>query len=472
MQRWSSAPVRSLSRRALAVTLSVGLLAALVPEARAQDDESRPPIEIVYGDAETGCIESGERVLCDGFYWGSADAVFGDLGTGADGVELRLRADFGSTFWLEVADGATTGSWDIDGQWTMDFGGAVEGRAEVALVGTGTAQGSNRAFSVSGTQSNEGTARILGVPQPISNSGPLDPVTVTVTGGNCAEVVGEWKISWAALAAEVGWTGSDTISGVFTAVRQEQADVDAVNEFAKRVASGEEIGAEIDAAPLPDVLKQLVPVQAQWNRLVDSIPPGEPRSDVVVNRFLDLLEELERLSAVARNASACEQELLGDTLQRLTSAHTGSAESLVRELRRDGTELSGFTLRRVVEMAVRTGVLGSGSSLQPATQTELRNILNDRIGETLTRLTRLEANGDVSSQSEATIPEELAGVRAAILLGAETVRVHGEGVYTSTYVKETVEGRPSLEDRAGLPELFRTQPEKLSLDWSDLIGAS
>ncbi len=248
----SQRPDWGLWRPAFCVAVALTILLSVMAPASAQDtdDDSEPPIEVVELD-QLGCEADGRQALCDGFYWGSADAVFEDLGAAQDGVQLDLSADFDSTFFLDVIEGATTGEWNIMGDWHMIFSGEVDGIANVAMTGSGDVAGTASRFSVSGTETNIGSVVILGTSYPISNSGPLPPVEVEVTGGNCVEVTGEWRLSWASLASEVGWTGVDSISGGFTALRQQQFDVEVANALMN--GDGSVSAQDVQDARLPEL---------------------------------------------------------------------------------------------------------------------------------------------------------------------------------------------------------------------------
>jgi len=456
---------RSVRRHVVTLTV-VGLAAAMVAPVRGvAAPDPAPPIEVVDA-SHNGCELDGVQSLCDGFYWGSADAEFGALGAGQDGVQLDLSADFDSIFFLDVAQQQVTGEWKIDGLWKMVFSGSsagtpINGEARVTSRGGGIAEGTASSFSVSGTETNEGVADFGVFTQPISNSGPLQPVEVVVTGGNCVEATGEWRMSWGALASEIGWNGTDTITGGFTALRQDQYDRDVVNDLTDRAYQGEDVSAELDAAPLPDLVKQIAKATVVANELRVTIGLGEdPVGDIFISNYLDVLEAFERIAAEAKNAAACEREILGDTLQAITGYPARIAAEIAKIVARDNAEVSGSVILQATEAAIRTGVLGEGSTLSAAEQSAIADGLRAKIELALEATVSAD---DFSTIDGASKRSEFDAARAALLLGGEYT-VHGRGANVN---ENWVENASPGLDAESWRDIILGPPKSLTLDLED-----
>ena len=340
-----------------AVLASVALLSLSVRPSIAQDDGELAP-------TESGCSHEGRRALCPGVWLGSAGADIGGLTATQDGVTLTVTGSFLASFDVAVSQESSEGSWFMDGDWEMQASGSgVAGTATVASSVNGAITGTPAFLEVAGQFSNDGVFDFGVGSQRISNTHPFSGLNVTIEGGTCVEAIGAWELSWATLAADEGWTGTETIQGDFTAIRQEGFELGEIATLSDGSSTGRITLSDIEQAPLSPAVEEALASLHEYNEVAGSIRDGSASSNTAetVNDLLDAADRTERALNALANELACEPAIDAERLQKFRKAVTNMVTETVQWAGANGADIDGTTLRRLAIRAIATGAIGPAS---------------------------------------------------------------------------------------------------------------
>lgn len=265
-------------------------------------------------------------------------------------------------------DGVVVGSWNHHGSVSLNFNGVVEGQPITgsgrlnASGRDGTMEGSTQLLFLDGDTRTTGslsvTAGEASVTIPIDNLNPVPTLEVSVLGGTCEVVHGDWVYSLENEISGGGLTAS--FSGVWTALRDSQRPLDdEIEQLLDSVLErdeGEPIDLEYSGSTMFD---RAADVMSEALVFVES--PAARTTDQV----LTLLTEVEAVLVDLRSDGGCERIYLADGVERFDTLLTYLVAELIVtgvELAREGSgEMSAQTWQLLATTAARTGALGSGA---------------------------------------------------------------------------------------------------------------
>lgn len=298
------------------------------------------------GGVVTGSVE-GLTTFATGFI--SADFDFAALGDADE-------------------EGAAVGSWNHSGKVDLNFNGIIEGQA-INGGGTlnasgsdGTLEGSTQLLFLDGDTRTTGnlsaTAAGATVNIPIDNLNPVPTLEVSVLGGSCELVHGDWVYSLENEISGGGLTAS--FVGSWTAIRDSQRPLDGeIDELLESVfdrVEGAPIDIEYSGSTMFD---RAADVMGEMLEFTES-PAGRTTDQV-----LALLTEAEAVLVELRADSGCERIYLADGVEQFDTLLTYLVAEMIVvgiELARDGSgEMPPETWQLLANTAARTGALGSGA---------------------------------------------------------------------------------------------------------------
>lgn len=267
-------------------------------------------------------------------------------------------------------EGAVAGSWNHSGSVNLRFSGVVEGQAVSgggplnASGRDGNMQGSTQLLFLDGDTRTTGslsvTASGASVTIPIDNVNPVPTLEVSVSGGTCEVVHGDWVYSLENEISGQGLTASFT--GTWTALRDSARPIDEYFEIDELLDSvleldpGEPIDLEYSGSTMFDRAADV---------MAETIVFAESPADQTIDGVLALLTEVEAVLVELRSDGGCERRYLADGIERFDTLLTYLIAELIItgiELAREGSgEMPAETWQILTTIAARTGAMGSGA---------------------------------------------------------------------------------------------------------------
>lgn len=265
-------------------------------------------------------------------------------------------------------EGVVAGYWDHSGSVNLSFSGLVEGQqisggGSLDAAGSdGNMEGSTQLFFLDGDTSTTGSLSVMAggasTTIPIDNLNPLPTLEVSVLGGTCETVHGDWVYSIENEVSGGGLTASFT--GTWTALRDSEPllddEIDELIDSAFERAEGSRTTLVNSGSAMLD---RAADVMAE--ALVFAESPATRTTDEV----LALLNEMEAVLIDLRSNSGCERIYLADGVEQFDTVLTYLIAELIFtsiELAREGSgEMPAATWQLLANMGVRTGAFGSGA---------------------------------------------------------------------------------------------------------------
>ena len=306
-------------------------------------------------------------------YWRGYATASGIVDGSVQGISTVaagfISADFDFAALGDADDeGVVAGYWNHSGYVSLNFNGLVEGQpisgsGSLNAAGSdGTMEGSTQLFFLDGDTSTTGslsvTAAGASTTIPIDNLNPVPTLEVSVLGGTCELVHGDWVYSLEDAISGGGLTAS--FSGVWTALRDSEPllddEIEGLIDSVFERADGSPAALDYSGSTMLD---RAADVMAE--ALVFAESPASRTTDEV----LSLLNEMEAVLVDLRADGGCERTYLADGVEQFDTVLTYLVAELIAtsiELAREGSgEMPAETWQLLANIGVRTGAFGSGA---------------------------------------------------------------------------------------------------------------